>query len=202
VVRATSTSAAVEPGFLARLPSFAATFEAIRLYDLGRYEDAVSGFRFAMATPPGDLRLLSVLYLSNWRLGRDVEAEQMFGKIVQTGLANRQWALMLQDGQITPRQLAAEQMWLSQVATQTAAARACLAVVGHVDRQPTREDEQRLSLARAGVVRRRLVELAPELAMRTIARAAGSRELVVGSGTHDDADAPDRRIDFRVLRCS
>jgi flagellar motor protein MotB len=202
VVRATSPAAVVEPGFMARLPSTAPTFEAIRLYDLGRYEDALAGFRFAMATPPGDLRLLSLLYLANWRLGRDVEAEQMFARIVQTGLATRQWALMLQDGQITPRQLAAEQMWLSQVATQTAAAHACLAVIGHIDRQPSREAEQRLSLARASVVRTRLVELAPELATRAIARAAGSREPVVGSGTHDDADAPDRRIDFRVLRCS
>ncbi|MDB5819477.1 MAG: flagellar motor protein MotB, partial [Rhizobacter sp.] len=131
VVRATSASAAVDAAFLARLPAMAPTFEAIRLYDLGRYDESLAGFRFAMATPPGDLRLLSVLYLAYWRLGRDVEAEQMFGKIMQTGLQTRQWSLMLQDGQITPRQVAAEQMWLSQVATQALVSRVCLAVIGN-----------------------------------------------------------------------
>ncbi|MDB5820836.1 MAG: hypothetical protein JWQ11_4476, partial [Rhizobacter sp.] len=86
--------------------------------------------------------------------------------------------------------------------TQASVSRVCLAVIGNIDRRSSREEEQRLSLLRANVVRARLVELQPDLAVRSVARGSGARELVVGSGTHDDVDAPDRRIDFRVLRCS
>jgi hypothetical protein len=56
-------------------------------------EQALGMYQQALAAPGGEqLRVYNGIYLTNWRLGRVTEAEQAFGRVVASGLANRNLA--------------------------------------------------------------------------------------------------------------
>lgn len=92
-------------------------------------------------------------------------------------------------------------MWLRQIAERAEARRACLQVVGHASVTGGAAANDRLSLARAGRVRARLVAAEPPLRPRTAALGRGARDPIIGLGTDDMRDALDRRVEFRPQRC-
>ena len=60
---------------------------------------------------------------------------------------------------------------------------------------------ERLSLRRAEVIKQRLLAETREASSRIETAGAGSRENIIGSGTDDQRDALDRRVEFRVSPC-
>jgi outer membrane protein OmpA-like peptidoglycan-associated protein len=62
-------------------------------------------------------------------------------------------------------------------------------------------NNERLSLRRADVIKARLISESREPASRIETSGVGSRENIVGSGTDDQRDALDRRVEFRVIPC-
>ena len=60
---------------------------------------------------------------------------------------------------------------------------------------------ERLSLARAVSIQRRLEAASPERFGRLQANGQGFRENLVGTGSDDAGDALDRRVEFRVRAC-
>ncbi len=104
---------------------------------------------------------------------------------------------------LADRQMAGQyDMWLEQIAQQTARKQGCLEVVGHTSRTGPEPLNERLSLLRAQQIKQSLEAKAPVLSTRTIASGVGSKENLVGTATDDARNALDRRVVFKVIDCS
>jgi len=210
-IEATSRATAGEPtppGYLDRVPAATLLADATTAYNADRLEQALGMYQQALAAPGGEqLRVYNGIYLTNWRLGRVSEAEQAFGRVVASGLANRNLGVKFlfkansTDFWPDPKVSAPYEFWLRQIARQAVSSRACLQVVGHTSRTGTVEYNDQLSQRRALYIKQRLETEAAELAPRTRASGMGYRENLVGTGTDDIRDAIDRRVEFKVDAC-
>ena len=183
--------------------------EGARLYDTGQFEEALRAYESAEARPDGkQLRVLNGLYLCNMQLGRTEIAEQAFGRIVALGLGTNSLAFkflfkpgttdFLADSKIS----SPYPMWLRVLAKEMGNSKQCVSVVGHSSRTGAESVNDRLSLARATVIQRRLETTVPTLSARLQSLGMGYRENLIGTGTDDLRDALDRRVEFRVRNCS
>jgi ABC-type multidrug transport system fused ATPase/permease subunit len=84
---------------------------------------------------------------------------------------------------------------------QANAANVCMNVVGHTSRTGSEPVNDRLSQARAAVIKQKLEAEVGQLATRTRASGMGWRENIVGTGTDDVSDALDRRVEFKIVDC-
>ena len=194
--------------YLERIAAATLIQEATVLYNEERYPEALGQYRSALATPQGEqMRVLNGLYLTNAKLGRTVEAEQAFGRVVAFGIAYQQLGVkfLFNPGSTEfwsdPKVSGPYGMWLRQIAREGTAAKACMNIVGHTSRTGSEQVNDALSLQRAAYIRQRLAAEAPAFAARTQASGMGFRENIVGSGTDNAVDALDRRVEFKIVPC-
>ena len=197
-----------DAAYITNVLTSALVSEATAAYNEERYEDARDLYARAAATPGGNqLRVFSGLYLTSWKLGREDEAEQAFGKIVAFGVAHSNLGLKIlfrprsTDFWPDPKVSGAYTIWLRQIARQLSASKMCLELVGHASRTGTEQFNDWLSLQRAASIKQRLESESPALAARMRSMGMGYRENLVGIGTDDVRDALDRRVEFKVMGC-
>lgn len=196
------------PRYMERIAAATLIADATTAYNADRLEEALALYTRAAASPGGDqIRVHNGIYMVNWRLGRLPEAEAAFGKIVASGLANRNigvkflfrpnstefWADTKVSGPYD--------VWLRQIARQAVSSKICLVVVGHTSRTGTEQFNDSLSHRRAEVIRKRLESESTDLGRRVQAAGKGFRENLIGTGTDDMRDALDRRVEFKVEGC-
>lgn len=198
----------INPAYLDGILASALAGEGIEAYNAGRYREALELYQSALATPAGDqLRVHNGLYLANRKLGREDEAAQAFGRLVDHGLSKNRLVvkLLFKQGSTAfwPDPAVSEPypMWLGQIAQGAARKGSCLEVSGHTSPTGPAALNERLSLLRAEYVRSRLEADAPALVGRTIANGVGSRETIIGTGRDDVTDALDRRVEFKPIAC-
>jgi outer membrane protein OmpA-like peptidoglycan-associated protein len=146
-------------------------------------------------------------YLSLLKRGRDAEAQVVFGRIVAAGLSSRNLGVRLlfapgttdfwPDPALT-RQYA---MWLAEIARQLNESPYCLQIVGHSSRKGSEEFNRKLSSQRAQAVKQVLLQHAPALGAKLETTGVGWAQTIVGSGSDDQRDAADRRVEFKVVDC-
>lgn len=182
--------------------------DATAAYNAGQYPEALTQYRQVLAAPNGEqLRALNGVYLASWKLGRTDEAEQAFGRVVSYGLASRNLGVkfLFNPGSTEfwsdPKINGPYAIWLRQIARQATVANVCMNVVGHTSRTGSEPVNDRLSQARALVIKQKLEAEAGQLAARTRAAGMGWRENIVGTGTDDVSDALDRRVEFKIVDC-
>lgn len=197
-----------DAAYMDRVAAAAVISEATALYNAERYREALGLYRSVVDTPAGEqMRTLNGIYLSSWKLGNVVEAEQAFGKLVALGLANKALGVKFlfnpgtTDFWTDPKINGPYALWLRQIARQAAAAKACLDVVGHTSRTGSEAVNDRLSAQRAGVIQRKLEGESPALLGRMKSGGVGYRENLIGTGTDDAVDSLDRRVEFKVNAC-
>ena len=183
--------------------------DAIMAYEKRNFREALELYARAVRGATGDqLRVHSGLYLANWKLGKKADAETAFGKIVDHGIAAQKLAVKFlfqprstdfwSDANVS----GPYPIWLRQIATRVAKADSCLQIVGHTSRSGSEPVNDKLSLARAQNVKRKMDATVPALAPRTTATGVGYRENLVGSGADDLTDLQDRRVEFRMAKCA
>jgi flagellar motor protein MotB len=207
----TSTTAAgqqADATYLERIAAAAVINDATMLYNAERYEEALSQFRSALATPAGDqIRVLNGIYLSNVKLGQMTEAEEAFGQVVAFGIAYNELGVKLlfnpggTEFWSDPKVSGPYGMWLRQIAKEGASAKACMDIIGHTSKTGSEAFNDALSLRRAGYVRQRLGTYSVVVARRAQVQGMGFRQNIVGSGTDDGVDALDRRVEFKIVQC-
>jgi outer membrane protein OmpA-like peptidoglycan-associated protein len=210
-VRTAETGAgrAADSVYIAQLSTAAVLSQALTAFNAERWEEALTMYRAAAQRPDGQqLRTFNGVYLASIKLRRTRDAEEAFGKIAEIGLAtnNLSAKLLFRPGSATefwpgPEHSAIYPMWIRQIARAAQASRSCVNIVGHTSRTGTEAVNDRLSVARAETVKRLLEAQARALAPRLRASGVGYRENVVGTGTDDVRDAPDRRVEFKVVDC-
>ena len=183
--------------------------DGIEAYDAGRYRDALDVYQSALKTPGGDqLRVLNGIYLANYKLHRTKPAMEAFGKLVDYGLKSDRLAVkfLFKPGSTQfntdAKVRAPYSAWLEKIAERTAANKGCLEIVGHTSATGLAPINDRLSGLRADYVKDRLEDEEHSLRERLIATGKGSREMIVGTGRDDASDALDRRVEFKVVKCS
>jgi outer membrane protein OmpA-like peptidoglycan-associated protein len=195
-----------DPLYVELIPTAALLATATAALEAERWEDALNGYTAAAARTDGQLlRTFNGLYLSNMRLGRTAAAEDAFGKIAALGLATNNLAVklffrpnsteFLSDASLS----SVYPMWLRQIGRAASAAGSCLNIVGHSSHTGTAAVNDRLSLQRATAVR---AALPKDVQAKSKATGLGFRKNLVGSGTDDARDAPDRRVEFEVINCA
>jgi outer membrane protein OmpA-like peptidoglycan-associated protein len=198
----------INPLYLDRIIAASLVAEAIDAYDAGRYQDSLELYQNARAMPAGNqFRVLNGIYLANWKLGHQQQAEAAFSKIVDFGLEQKRLAVkflfrpgstaFVQDTKLS----GSYPLWLKTIARQTSGASSCLEVTGHTSPTGPEPLNERLSLLRAEYVKTKLAGASPVLAKRMIANGVGSRQTMVGTGRDDASDALDRRVEFKVIGC-
>jgi outer membrane protein OmpA-like peptidoglycan-associated protein len=204
----TAPGQAADAYYLERLSAAVLINDGTNAYNASQYQDALGLYRNALSTPAGDqLRALNGVYLASWRLGRTADAEQAFGRVVAFGLSQRNLGVkfLFNPGSTEfwsdPKVNGPYGLWLRQIARQASAAKVCMNVVGHTSRTGSEQTNDRLSQARATVIKQKLDAEAGELATRTKASGMGWRENIIGTGSDDVSDALDRRVEFKIVNC-
>jgi flagellar motor protein MotB len=214
VIEGYARTSATPPGqrgdafYLERIAAATVINEATALYNQERYVEALGQYRSALAMPTGEqIRVMNGIYLSTVKLGRTVEAEQAFGRVVALGIAYNELGVKFlfnpgsTDFWSDPRVSGAYGMWLRQIAKESNAAKVCMNVVGHTSRTGSEQLNDVLSLQRANVIKQRLAAESAVLGGRTKTVGMGFRQNIVGSGTDNAVDALDRRVEFKIIPC-
>ncbi len=203
-----STGSEADQVYLARLPVAALVSEAAKLYEEGKYAEALRYYESAAERPEGrQMRVLVGIYLSNTQLGRADAASAAFGRIVALGLATNNLSVkfLFRAGSTDffpdPKVSGPYASWLKQLATELSASKACLVIVGHTSRTGSEQFNERLSLQRAASIQKRIEALSPDTVGRFQPVGMGFRENLIGSGTDDQQDSLDRRVEFKVRAC-
>ena len=207
--QATKVGDAIDPVYRERIDTATVISDAIVAYEQRDFRQALNLYSRAVSTPTGDqLRVHSGLYLANWKLGKRADAESAFGRIVDYGLAVQKLSVKFlfqprstefwSDANVS----GPYPIWLRQIATRVGKADSCLEIVGHTSRSGSEPVNDKLSLARAENVKRKMDATVPALAGRSKASGVGYRENVVGSGADDLSDLQDRRVEFRLASCA
>ncbi len=204
----TKVGDAASPVYLRNVVSGPTIAEAVLAYEQKSFAQSLELYQKAATAAVGDqLRVYTGLYMANWKLGKRAEAEEAFGKIVDAGLATNKLSVkfLFQPGRTDfwadTNISGAYGMWLQQIATRIGKIEKCLDVVGHTSRSGNEQLNEKLSLARADTVKRRLQSVVPTLGNRTNVTGMGFRENLVGSGADDFSDLQDRRVEFKLSAC-
>ncbi|SEA11076.1 Outer membrane protein OmpA [Variovorax sp. YR216] len=205
---ATAPGQKADAYYLERLAVAPLIKDATSAYNAERYQDALAGYNAAGDSAIGEqLRVLNGIYLSSAKLGKTVDAEQAFGKLVAYGIANQQLGVKFL---FNPNSTVfwSEQkisgpypMWLREIAKASAGAKVCMDIIGHTSHTGSVAYNDTLSLQRAKFIQQRLVGEAAVLGARTAPSGKGFRENIIGSGTDDAVDALDRRVEFKIVDC-
>ncbi len=206
---ATAPGLKADADYLGRIATAAVINDATQLYNAARYREALGSYRSALAMPSGEqIRVLNGIYLSLVKLGQTAEAEEAFGRLVNYGLANNNLSVKFlfnpgsTDFWADTRVTSAYGMWLRQIARQATVAKVCMDVLGHTSSTGTEAVNDALSLRRAQYIKRRLSTESAELGNRLRTEGMGSKKNIVGTGTDDVVDAPDRRVEFQIGTCA
>ena len=205
----TKVGDAIDPIYRDSIETATVISDAIVAYEKRNFREALALYARAVQAATGDqLRVHSGLYLANWKLGKKADAETAFGKIVDHGLAAQKLSVKFlfqprstdfwSDANVS----GPYPIWLRQIATRVSKADSCLQIVGHTSRSGSEPVNDKLSLARAQNVKRKMDASVPTLASRTTATGVGYRENLVGSGADDLTDLQDRRVEFRMAKCA
>ena len=133
---------------------------------------------------------------------------QSFGKVIDYGLKSEKIAVkfLFKPGSTQfyndPKAKSPYNGWVGKIAERTGAGQGCLEIIGHTSATGLAALNDRLSSLRADYIKDRLEEENRSLRGRLISTGKGSREMMVGTGRDDASDALDRRVEFKVVKCS
>ncbi|MDF1590163.1 MAG: OmpA family protein [Desulfobacterales bacterium] len=191
------------------LETTAILIEGRMAYENGNYEGAESLFRMAAGRKDGQrMDTYAGLYLANYKLGRLEEAEKAFSRLVAISAEKyRSFTVkylfgvnsveFLKDKTLADRY----QTWIRNIGKYFHQTNTCLKIVGHSSRTGSEEYNDKLSLERAKSVQALLQKYFPEVFQRSEIVGKGFSENIVGTGTDDDSDALDRRVELFVVEC-
>lgn len=190
------------------LPTEALIAQADSLFEQGEYARAVQLYRVVAARPDGRrMKLYAGLYQAYRKLNQLQEAENAFSELIsQAVLENRVNIKFLFDvGAVNfYRGIDMAQdypMWLRQLAKAVGSSGKCLKIIGHSSRSGTEQFNQQLSTQRALHLQAILMAQIPDLERRSIAIGRGFKDNIIGTGTDDQQDALDRRVEFQLQEC-
>ena len=199
---------AADPSYLEGLRAQALAADGTRAFEVGRYTEAAAIYQQAGRLPGGQqMRVLNGTYLTYVALDQPREAADAFVRVVDHGLARGRLAIrfVFQPGSTDfwrDRAVSGPYpLWLRLVSQRVAGQNSCLVLVGHASPTGPVSLNERLALARAEQVRRRMIAEQRSLTSRIRAEGRGARQPLIGSGADNATDVLDRRVEFNPIDC-
>lgn len=182
--------------------------EAQQAYSANDLPKALSLYQQAEALPAGKmLKVYTGMYVTYLKSNDINGAEQVFGQLIGIALAENDlsirflFAVNSTEFITDPRFTQQYRIWTRQLGKQISVGKTCVAVIGHCSKSGSEAYNQRLSLQRAETVRTLMQKESSDASILTRAFGKGYSENLVGSGTDDERDAIDRRVEFKVVPC-
>lgn len=196
----------INPAYVDSVLAAALIEEAHQAYVGGNYRDAFALYSTALKSPKGaQSRTQAGLYLSLLKLKRSTEAQKAFGELIDMGIKNKRLAARFGFAPAATafsKDSTSYDSWVREIGARLSKSGDCFEVGGHVSRSPNDALNDRLSEQRAEYVRQRLLAQHKTLGPKLKAVGYGARQNMVGSGANGDADAVDRRIEFKPIACT
>ncbi|HHC74081.1 MAG TPA: hypothetical protein ENK78_03280 [Thiothrix sp.] len=178
--------------------------DAGKAYARKDFKTAQQLYTQASERPQGQIaRTYSGLYISELRLGQRKAAEAAFVRLIKLNLAKRQNIALKLLFKVNSTEFIGDQfataqyqMWLKKIAELIAEQRNCLTIVGHSSHTGQANYNLQLSQKRAIRVQDDMAMTFPEVGYYSKTVGKGFSENIVGSGTDDQRDMVDRRVEF------
>ncbi len=194
--------------FVQSLDTETITNEASKALVSSDYPKAIDLFKQSIARSDGrTMKNYSGLYQAYYRSRQHDAAVDAFHSLFQLAVENRNVTVkflfrvdstdFIGDSDAT----AQYQIWLAEAARYLATSTQCMTVVGHTSHTGAYDYNMKLSQSRAERIQRILLTQAPGIRDRLHAVGRGFTENLVGTGTDDDQDAIDRRVEFLTTDC-
>ena len=183
--------------------------EAGEAYAKQQYSKAIRLYQAAAQHADGlTPRTYAGLYISHLRLGQNDQSEQAFDKLLALSFTqNKELALKILfkvgTEQFAGNPMTQEQytLWVDKIAAYLDAQPKCIGVTGHGSHSGSAAFNNALSLRRANHVRDMMKTAFPATASKIRTAGKGFSENIVGTGSDDERDALDRRIEFTLPAC-
>lgn len=203
-----SAGEVVDQEYFSTLETDGLLAEAAKAYDSGDYEHAIELFNQVASREDGQaMKTYAGLYQAYFRIHQFEKAEKAFAELTAIGIQNGNLSVKFlfqvdaTDFFGQPEEITEYHIWLRQIAKKIDESQACVEISGHASRSGSAAYNKRLSDRRAHSIKRRLLQVAPAIALKSVAVGRGFEENIVGSGTDDIRDSIDRRVEFRVYEC-
>jgi outer membrane protein OmpA-like peptidoglycan-associated protein len=198
-----------EKYFDVSLETRAILIEGRMAYEKGDYEAARKLFSLAAERRDGqDLGTYAGLYLANSKLGRQAEADRAFRKVVSISVEKYRYLtakyLFKVDSEeflTNPGLKERYEDWIRHIGDYFQATDHCLRIVGHASRTGETDYNEHLSLKRAKAVQKRLSQTFPSVYERSTVEGKGFSQNIVGTGTDNERDELDRRVELFIVDC-
>ena len=204
-----SVGAEADKDYYDSLSIIAVLVEAETAYEKKDYEGALRLLKIAADRPDGQLmKTYAGLYSAYSRLKQMDMAEKIFTKLLTISVEKNHILsvkfLFDVDSVAFWRDPSLKEhyaIWIRQMGTYFNSSDYCLQVIGHCSRSGTERYNENLSSERAQKIQELLLPYFPLVKKRSEAVGKGYKENIVGSGTDDDRDSIDRRVEFKVIKC-
>jgi outer membrane protein OmpA-like peptidoglycan-associated protein len=183
--------------------------EAETAYESGNYRKSLALLEEVMKRPDGQLmKTYAGLYSTYYRLGHLDLAEKAFDKLLSISVEKNRILTVKFLFDVNslefwrdPNLKAQYGMWLRRIGKYFYNSLYCLKITGHCSRSGGEQHNNRLSLERAYRIQQLLQAEFPDVLNRSEAVGRGFKDNIVGTGTDDERDAIDRRVEFFVVDC-
>jgi len=202
--------AKVDSGNIAFLETKAILLSAGNAYETKDYQKAMQLFQQAAQRSDGRImETYAGLYLTHYVLNNRKKAEDAFAQLVDISVRkNRSLSVKflfeVNRAEFLKNVNLKEQykIWLKKIGEYFNKSPDCLLIVGHCSKTGSEKWNDKLSAMRAQKIRQLMRPSFHKIEQRSQAIGKGFNENIVGSGTDDERDALDRRVEFKLTDCS
>jgi outer membrane protein OmpA-like peptidoglycan-associated protein len=198
-----------EATYFSQLATAALQAEAQQAYATDDTKTSLSLYQRAETRNDGKtLKIYSGLYVSHLKLGNLADAEKTFGQLVAVAFAENNLSIRFlfqvnsTDFINEPKLNQQYRIWVRQLGQHIIKSQQCVEVQGHSSKSGNEAYNNRLSLQRAEFIRRQMQLDSSASVNLTKATGRGFQDNLVGSGSDNEQDAIDRRVEFKIVPCS
>lgn len=200
------TGAKIDDAYYNALETSALLSDAKTIYEKGEYEKALAIYRKAAERKDGQsMETYSGLYDSSLKVGKLDIAEEAFAKLVEIAVANNslssRFLFQVNKTDFMTAKKEEYDLWLRKIAQYFSENDKCLNVVGHSSKTGQQDYNVKLSQQRAEAIRKIMEQESLEIGEKSKALGEGYDQCKVCSGTDNEKDAVDRRVEFTVVNC-
>jgi outer membrane protein OmpA-like peptidoglycan-associated protein len=205
---ATPVGRPAERIYFSQLSTAALIAEGQQAFSANDPKNSLALFQRAEIRDDGkSLKVYSGLYVTHLKMGNLADAEKIFGQLIAVAFRENNLSIRFlfrvnsTDFINEPKLTQQYQIWVRQLAQHITRDRACVEVQGHSSKTGSDTYNRTLSLQRADALRKILQQESSGALALTRGTGRGFQDNLVGSGSDDDRDAVDRRVEFKIIEC-
>jgi len=207
VVARQEIGAKIDDAYYNALETSALLSDAKTNYEKGDYKKALAIYTKAAERKDGQtMETYSGIYDSSLKLDISDIAEEAFAKLVEIAVANNslssRFLFQVNKTDFVSSKQEEYTLWLRKITEYFSENDKCLNIVGHSSKTGQQEYNVKLSQQRAEAIRNIMNRTSSEIDAKSKALGEGFDRCKVCSGSDDEKDAVDRRVEFTVVDCS